>query len=288
MRKIKYSILILSVLVINACASSLQEKESVVINSPDVCFYCEFEDFGNETKTYLDANYHTRWEGRDTVSIFSTTDNLKYAYNFISQTSGYFTKCDDSAITGTALPAHYALYPYSANNSISADGVISFDIPSIQYYYGYDSFESGACPMVAVTKDKNDNHLKFKNICGFLRIPLYGKGVIKSITLYGNSSENLAGNGTVVASHDGNPEFSFGGNTKTFITLDCGAGYEVSASEESPTTFWFVLPPTVFENGFSIDVRDIRDSITTISTSERREVARNSINSMTAKRLARR
>lgn len=286
MRKIKYSILILSVLAINACASFLQEKESIVTNSPDVCFFCEFEDFGNETKTYLDANYHTRWERNDTVSIFSTTDNLKYSYNHISQTSGYFTKCDDSAIIGTALPAHYSIYPYSANNSISADGIISFDVPSIQYYYGYDSFESGACPMVAVTKDKNDNHLRFKNICGFLRIPLYGKGIIKSITLYGNSSENLAGNGTVVASHDGNPEFSFGNSTKTFITLDCGEGYKVSASEEHPSTFWFVLPPTVFEKGFSIDICDIRDSITTISTSERREVERNSIYSMAPKEIS--
>ena len=286
MRKIKYSILILSVLVINACVSSLQEMESTVANSPDVCFFCELEDFGNETKTYLDNSYHTRWGMNDIVSIFSTTDNLKYSYNFISQTSGYFTKCDDYDIRGTALPAHYSLYPYSVNNSISADGIISFDVPSVQYYYGYDSFESGACPMVAVTKDKNDNHLKFKNICGFLRIPLYGKGVIKSITLYGNSSENLAGNGTVVASHDGDPEFSFGSSTKTFITLDCGEGYKVSASEESPSAFWFVLPPTVFENGFSIDVRDIRDNITTISTGERREVERNSIYSMTAKEIS--
>ena len=61
----------------------------------------------------------------------------------------------------------------NGNYAIAEDGTISITLPAVQKYAS-KSFGVGANMMVAVTKDKDDYFLPFKNLCGYLKLKLYG------------------------------------------------------------------------------------------------------------------
>ena len=109
------------------------------------------------------------------------------------------------------------------------------------------------------TENVEDTFLKFKNVGGFLKLQLYGKDVtVKSITLTGNNGEMIAGEATITGDYDGAPIATMADNTTTSITLNCGEkGVKIGATPKRATAFWLVVPPTTFEKGFTIKVKDV-------------------------------
>ena len=241
-----------------------------------------FEDA--DTRTYVKDNIYLRWHKDDQISAFygSTLNSL---YQFMGDTganSGTFTPVASGNLsTGNTLDRIYAVYPYDAEATISDLGVISYSIPATQTY-AESSFGKGSNTMVAVTKNIEDTFLSFKNIGGYLKIKLYGEGRVKSIELRGNNGEKIAGKATITATHGATPMVVMADDASDAITLDCGAGVELSTEAENPTEFWIVVPPTTFERGITVTVTNTEGGFIEKSTKNSVTIERNIIQPMAA------
>lgn len=271
-----------SIVLMVSCAT---DEEVVSTQSTPDTFYASIE--APATRTYADEAGKLLWTANDQITIFKgSTKPLIYKFNGeTGQNYGGFTNVTpdsgDDFVTANPLDANYAIYPHAANTTISNAGVFNFTIPATQSY-AENSFGLGANVMVAVTEDKSDNNLSFKNLGGYFEFSLYGEGTtVKSIEFKGNNGENLAGAVAITASHDGNPTFEFVGEATKTLTLDCGAGVALGA-EANPTTFWFVVPAITYENGITITITDTNDKVMEKSTSKSITIERSTIQPLNA------
>lgn len=265
-----------------SCSNEFTEsQQQSSINIPEK-IYAEIDDA--TTRTYVEAGNQLRWSEGDEISYFPTI-SCNIQYRFDGQTGdngGSFTMVNaDKLYTGNELENTYALYPYNAYSRISDEGVIYYTLPSVQKY-AKNSFGLGANAMVAVT---NDNILRFKNLCGYIKIKCYGDDIeVASITLEGNNNENLAGYAHITATLDNDPVLNITKNEVKSITLQCDSPVTVGNSKENATEFWFVVPSQTFENGITVKITLADDNETTIvqSTDNPVVVDRNTIQPMSA------
>ena len=242
----------------------------------------EFAD--EDTRTYVEDNFYLRWHEGDLISAFlGNSLNNKYMFNGATgDNSGTFSAVSSAELGSNYGLSHiYALYPYDHKATIAQDGTISCTLPAVQEY-AVESFGKGANTMVAVTKDTSDAFLGFKNVCGYLKIKLYGKATVKSIELKGNNGEKIAGAATIATAYGAAPQVVMSDDATDSITLDCGDGVELSTDAEAPTEFWFVVPPTEFSDGLTIVATDIYGVSFEKSTSKMVVVNRNEIQPMAA------
>lgn len=277
-----YSLILLFTIMVSGCSQDEVVKEQPSPSEP-LIFTASFED--KNSRTYLNEDEHLCWTANDLISIFAAnTYNQKYEFQGkTGANSGDFEAVTSNSYqTGNDLSRHYAIYPYNSSSTITENGVITATLPAEQSY-AVKSFGLGANTMVAATADKNDKFLKFKNVGGYLELNLYGNDVtVKSITLQGNSSEKIAGSATITPVYNGNPTVEMANNATNTITLDCGEGVKISSTAETATAFWMVIPPTTFEEGFTITITDVNDNEFTKSTSKNIEIERNVIQAMAA------
>ncbi len=231
-------------------------------------FTAEFADIvtDNELKQY--------WEKGDKISLFSSSTNQEYVFNGESgSTSATFEPASVLVDNQSKLSTNYAVYPYSSSNTI-VDGKLNITLPAMQSYVA-NSLGTGANSMVAVTSDINDRKLSFKHLCGFLKLNMYGEAAVKSIVLKGNNNEKIAGKAVVTASYGSAPSVVMSDDATTTITIDCGTnGVELGKTEETQTTFWVVVPPVKFTEGYSITITTSDGTEVTKATSNSFEVMR--------------
>ena len=277
---------LLNLLCLFAVSSSSCSREELLVDEAatslnDIIFTAGFEQ---DTRTYIQDGMLLRWNEGDQISIF-VANTLNRQYKFDGETGdngGTFSVVDAPFGTGNDLACHYAVYPYAAGVKITEKGVVTTALPAEQSY-AENSFGLGANTMVAVTKDTDDTFLKFKNVCGYLMLQLYGENVtVKSITLTGNNGEKLAGKATVTPLYGQEPTIAMSDDATTSITLNCGNGVKLGTSAETATAFWIVVPPTTFDEGFEITITDINGSTFTKSTSKEVAIERNVIKPMAA------
>lgn len=283
MKKIS-SILFAAAIALAGCTLATPDVEAV-IDSSAVRYTASFEEMA--TRTYVDSSLRMFWTADDRLSIFTSTYNQQYV--FMGKTggnSGEFAKVSSGGfVSGGTLSTNYAVYPYNSATSISYDGEISLTLPAVQKY-GEGTFGLGANTMVAVTEDSDDTFLSFKNICGYLVVRFYGKDTIKSVTLTGNDNERIAGKATVTQLYNSNPETIIADDATTTITIDCGEGVKLGSTADAATEFWFCVPPTTFNKGFTISAEDINGRTYSKSTSASRTITRNIVNAMSALKYA--
>ena len=246
----------MSIAVLALVSCTVNEPECVeIIDENAPVFYASFENCEG-TKTYVDDQLHLYWTADDRLSIFMNTYNQQYAFQGkTGDNSATFKKiASDDFVSGNPLSANYAVYPYDPETSISYEGEISVNLPSVQKY-AEKSFGLGANTMVAVTENPDDRYLAFKNLCGYLVVKLYGDETIKSITLEGNNGEKIAGRAAVTASFSSAPSLTLADDATTSITIDCGEGVTLGTTVETATEFWFCIPPVSFSKGFTIIAR---------------------------------
>lgn len=252
----------------------------ITVDAPDI-LYAEFGE--EDMRTYLEQDKYLRWSAGDEISFFPVTSNVRY--RFMGETganSGVFEEVTSGAISGDALDNCYAVYPYAEGTTISSDGVISFMLPAVQYYQP-SSFGLGANTMVAVTANADDNVLRFKNACGYLKLKLYAdNATVKSIELKGNKGEKLAGSATITAEYGANPVVTMSSGATTAIKLDCGNGVKLSSNADQPTTFLFVIPTITFAEGFTMSVTDVDGKVYEKATKKEFAIERNMIQPMAA------
>ena len=265
-------------------AGCYQEELSVTAQTDceGMTYTASFED--NETRTYVEDGVLLRWTAGDQISLFDG-NTLNRQYKFDGETgdnSGTFSIVDAPYGSGNDLTANYAVYPYASGVKISESGVITAALPAEQTY-AENSFGPGANTMVAVTKDKTDTFLRFKNVCGYLKLQLYGENVtVKSITLTGNNSEKVAGAAAITPSYSGTPTVIMAEDATGTITLDCGEGVRIGTTSETATAFWIVVPPTTFDEGFEVTITGTDGDSFTKSTSKKISIERNVVKPMAA------
>ena len=256
MKKCLYLVFLAVFVLIAACQTDIGQV-SLQSNDRSDVFYATLEtpsEADSQTKVYADSQMRVLWNAGDHITIFNKKDaNVEYKFDGSDgENFGSFSLVGTDT-DGNALPYFYALYPYSWQTAIDAEGKISLTLP-VRQEYKKNSFGVGANTMVSVTED---SYLCFKNAGGYLSFKLYGKGVsVKSITLRGNNHEKLSGGATVSMAVGGTPTMVMKSSATEYVTLTCATPVALGATPDDFIEFWFALPPTVFSQGFTITVLD--------------------------------
>jgi len=277
-----FKLALLSLILMIGCS---KENELPTQTQESTKFYASIEV--SDTRTYADENGKLLWTADDKITVFKGNTYARQ-YRYTGQTglnSGEFNDLTDpsSVITGNALSANYAVYPYDSSTSITNEGVINYTIPATQNYAN-NSFGLGANTMVAVTKNIEDNFLAFKNIGGYFEFSLYGNDVtVRSIEFKGNNNEKLAGAVTITATNGGEPTVAFSNEATKTITLDCGAsGIALGTNVANATKFWFVVPAITYSKGITITITDTDGKVMTKSTSKPITINRSTVQPLDA------
>ena len=244
----------------------------------------DFQVIGDkvDSRVFLNGGVQLCWNAGDKLSLFWSEANVKYEFcGEDGATEGPISAVQGGAAGGTLLDNTYALYPYDPAATINSDGEISTMLPEHQTYLP-NSMGRDANLMVAVTEDEESTRLYLRNVCGYLRLHLYGTDVnLKNITVRGNNGEILSGDCTITASHDSEPAISMDAHGNESVTLDCGST-AIGNSEQNATEFIFALPPMTFTKGITISATDNQGRIFEKSTDNVVPIVRNVIQPMSA------
>ena len=232
---------------------------------PEECPYHELA-----SKTVTTDGKHVLWCEGDKVSIFrgvNVNDEYVVKEGFGGKTTTKLVTVDDGSFNAgdeTTFDANIAWYPYMhvayshhEREEISSEPVyvLEIPIPEVQKYSAR-TFGPGAFPMVAVSSNKADNKLAFKNLFGIINIKLKSPEwyySVKDIVIKGNNNEILSGDALVRCSYSGVPEVAFvEGKSKDYVKLDCG-GVELIPGDDV-LEFWIALPFGDYEKGLTVTV----------------------------------
>jgi hypothetical protein len=270
---------LIALMVLAGCTTELS-KDIVEVRPVSEMFSATIEN--PDTKVYVDGNLKTHWNEGDEISIFTTTYNQHFKFDGqTGDSEGTFTELSNQFFTGGEIPTVYAVYPYNENTSVTTEGVITLNLPAVQHYAA-DSYGLGANTMVAATENMSSRALKFKSLCGYVVVRLYGDATIKSITLSGNNGEKLSGQATVAPIYGQDPVITMSESAETSIKLDCGEGVELGKTADEATAFWFAVPPVTFTLGFTIRVTNVEGYSMEKTTHAERTVVRNIKNPLAA------
>ena len=198
------------------------------------------------TKTYADK-LEVKWAAGDRITAFLGTQS-KSVYQLsegAGTTYGYFTKVNGSLV-GVPIDGNYAIYSFNEDVAL-VDGKIQVDIPGVQTFVP-NSFGPGANTMVAFSETKV---FGFQNVGGFFVVPMTGNVAVKSVTIKSGGSEPLAGRAIVSFGKEG-PVVDAIRRSLDEVKLVCEESFQLDAEE--PVEFWFVVPPTAFKMGLSVQV----------------------------------
>ena len=235
----------------------------------------------------IQGEYFQYWSENDPISIFFTTQNLKYELksykNDEDQDVGVF-KIVGPKNKGYDIETgyYYSVYPYRENTQIDEFGYITYIFPETQHYNQHsneylenliqgDSYSNRENAMVAIEpKATTDSILYFQNFCSYLQLQLVdslkqytNKTIDKIILVANNEADKLAGTSAVELVTNKNQEaenipftpvvtMKQDGTNK--ITLECD-NVPLSQDQNNPSKFWFVLPGEfTFSEGFVITV----------------------------------
>lgn len=262
---------ILSMPLLFACQTSWDvESVSALSDAPKV-FYATLEQTAPDTKVYADENLRVLWNAKDSIAIFEKTAyGEKYIFDGADgDNAGTFTKIPYGGFYfGGEVPHYYSVYPYAENLCINNAGtVIQLTLP-VEQTYKENSFGIGANTMIATG---DDNNLRFKNLCGYLCLKLYGNGVnVSRVMLKVNEGgERIAGDADVTVGHvvkqgddnitvlDDEPVVNVVEPYDShMLILNCPTPVPLGATANDYKVFWLVVPPVTFSDGFTVYVED--------------------------------
>ena len=284
MKKFCFYIALSVMAVVTGC--QMEEMAAPESNGSVMEVYASIEDIA-DTRTYMDGA-EVLWSSGDQIAVF-LKNTLRKRFTVTPESVGgkdaTFLYDSEYIMMGnnTAISNNVAYYPF-CDVTCAADGrtytLGNITLPSVQSYAA-SSAAPGAYPMVAVTSDIEDVNYYFKNVCGAMMFQLKGYGFIKSVTVRGNSDEVLAGSAIVTAAHGDLPSVAVAADGSKVVTLDCGNGVELDAF--TPTSFFIVLPPVPFTNGFTVTVTDTWGGTKEYSTSKKNSILRSTILRMPVK-----
>lgn len=272
MKRIIYMLTSIVVIFVGCQTEPMNEP---LMSDESTTFDAMTEAFVSQTKTTMTDDGHVEWSEEDQIAIFQgrlQADKFQLEETSVGKTRGVFCYVSDSVeedgksnntSNEVGWGTNIALYPYQEDLScfpfFNGSKLESFTIsniifPAIQGYVA-NSFSFDTSPMVALADGKDNHNLKFKNICGILKLPLKGSRTIMNIRVIGKGEEVLAGTAMVTAYLDGSePDVEMAEDGETIVTLNCGKG--VRLNSEIATVFRITLPPIPFKDGLDILITD--------------------------------
>ena len=231
-------------------------------------FVGTIEDFADQTRTSLAEGNYIAWSEGDLIAVFqgvAGSDCFEVSDASAGKTRASFEAVSTSGSDGQnqKYSENIAIYPYSSVSScltdkVSGGTVLSYTVKPVNYpsvqSYKEDSFPTDALVMAAVTESLSDRDLHFKAASAVLRFKVKGNTSLQSIKVTGNSDEPLSGIAAVGVNTDGSSPIVSMTNTPSSVTLDCGKG--VALDESEATVFMLCIPPTDFDEGFTVTFTD--------------------------------
>lgn len=228
-------------------------------------FHAVIDNSSAIAKTMLNEDMEFLWNEDDEISLFrASTYNREYVFDGMDESeSGDFYEVNSPESRGVVFSEKpmdrvYAVYPYmtSKHIALSSSAVLTVDLPDVQTYRA-NSVGPGSNIMTAVTEDADSRNLVFKNACGYLKINLYGDGVVlKSVTLTANGGEKLSGRAKIPLSYGVAPAIEMqASKTNDYVTISSEEGITLGADSATATAFWFVVPPLTFSSGFTLTAK---------------------------------
>lgn len=211
---------------------------------------------GNDTRISMDVddsgNVKYLWDFGDMVG--ATVKGLSVVAPFTNVAEpGYtaeFSALNEASVNYIGTENVYLVYPYKEGKTVDNDGNVEMTIPATQTYRD-NSFAQMVSPAVSFAEEfvvNDDNTVKeytFKPVSSFIRVPVYGVGTIKSLTMQiknDNTAVKIAGSANVDVDSE-TPELVLAEGTDK-ITLEMGKG-GLKLQYTEPKWVVFVIPANV-------------------------------------------
>ena len=252
-------------------AVSCKKDKEQQIDGSGFGFRATVESHEGDSKTHLDDK-SVKWDSNDEILVQSSTCTAGKRFALVQIEEGGEAGFNpaETLPEGFYSPNYTAGYPAS---DFSFDESINIELPSTQTYVE-NSFGNGANPMIAQSAT---TELRFKNICGLLRLSFTGTDKVKRIVVLSkNANDKLCGKGTITWNEQNLPVLTMTeGSPK--VVLNCGEGVQLS---DTPKEFTIVVPAGVFSNGFTVRVINTEGNICTLATTQDNTIIRNKIIAM--------
>lgn len=291
----KFLLFVFAVFAFAACTQNEVEEQVAICHDVPGAITVGFE--GNDTRIQLNEAQKTIWTKGDLLSVFYLSNgNQKWEYQGkTGERMGVFKRIANASATHE-LSKVVLVYPYSANYHVNIGSCnLHAVLPATQHYLK-DSYGVGDNLMVAQSEF---SMFALKNVCGWIKLQLTGNGeIVESITFRGNNNEQVAGLVYVdtataeltlttemgnIIEDTGNVTGGVGGSLIfddsiiTEVNLCCDEGVTLG---EEVTSFYIALPPQIFENGFSVEIKCADDTKMVKSTNQIFTIERNHIQPM--------
>lgn len=203
-----------------------------------------------QTRTILEGP-SVKWCYNDSIGVFAgNTSNAL----FKNSAEGNTDKGEFTGVIDPEARLGFAYYPYSTHTAMGADSTLSIELPAQQSFVSNTTFGPGANPAVAYGDIYEP--LIFRNLCGVVKVQLYGDMVVSSIEFIPNEGA-VSGKGTVKLD---------AANTAPVLVM---SGESTDSSHGKVTlkgirqvqssqirSYYLVVPPATY-NGFTIAVTDV-------------------------------
>ena len=226
----------------------LQEEQ----NGPEEGWFLTFtaesgEDAATKTSLAEDGS-SILWSVGDKISVFcgagfggkftSTNEEPVARAEF----EGNLTAFSGAVEGGIGANPFWAVYPYSEENTVEGDGVIT-TLPASQTAVA-ETFMNGA--LLSVARSENLG-LAFYNVCGGVKFSVTQSG-IQQVVFRGNNGEILAGRVFVKMNAEGRPEVTKVEESQTSIRLTAPKG----TCFEPGKMYYLVCLPVELTQGFTL------------------------------------
>lgn len=249
MRAIKFSLLAVAAMAAVSCAKEItpetNETPEVNPNLVEITLTATGES-DEDTKAIFSGYPKIAWEGNEEISLLGTnTGNQKLTANgkgHKTTFTGYADVTDD---------VYYAVYPYDANVSLTADGKLSeVTVPAVQTATA-GSFDPKA--YIAVAKSTDKESLSFKAVGAFVKFKLEDAENVKSVTIVSNSGANMACSATVVMKEDGGVSHG-----SPYVDGTASSSVKMVGNFQTDKAYFMVVRPQPYTGGvtFYIEYKD--------------------------------
>lgn len=271
----RYIVLALLATMFAGCVQDAVQDLAVEVGAEKI--YASIEPCDNRVQ--LNSQKQTVWNAGDKVTTYAP-DGMIQVCTFDGNTgdrSGSFTVTKTYTSSTNTNGKYLAMYSSDCESLILghySDGSLALftTLPPTQNFIS-GSYASHSNVMVG--ESSNGTNYVFKNVLGYLRLSLTGSRKVSNIVLSSNDNSSIIG---MIAFNAINPSvWQFYDLMSSSITLNCGDGVQLS---ETPTEFYFALPPVTFVEGFNVEVNFTDGSQFIQRTSQEVAITRNTIQPM--------
>lgn len=205
-----------------------------------------------QTRTMLEGNT-IMWCPGDSIGLFTTNIQNALFKNILEEnaTDGIFY--GQVHIPPTDLWG-YTYYPYNSETYFSADTTLHLTLPETQQFVSNTSFGPGANP--AVSFGDLRELLNFRNLCGIVKVQLYGDMVVSSIEFIPDNGI-VSGKGSVkLKDMDAEPQLVMTDDPANPSQGKVTLKNIHQVQTQQVRSFYIVVPPGSYD-GFTIAVNDV-------------------------------